>query len=25
LVKKEIAMSYATNANNLMLAISDLP
>ena len=24
-VKKEIAMSYATNANNLMLAISDLP
>ena len=25
LVKKEIALGYATNANNLMLAISDLP
>ena len=25
LVKKEIAISYATNANNLMLATSDLP
>lgn len=25
LVRKEIAMSYATNANNLMLATSDLP
>ncbi len=24
-VKKEIALGYATNANNLMLAISDLP
>ena len=25
LVKKEIALGYATNANNLMLALSDLP
>ena len=25
LVKKEVAVSYASNANNLMLAISDLP
>jgi twitching motility protein PilT len=25
LVRKEIALSYATNANNLMLATSDLP
>ncbi|HEX8288096.1 MAG TPA: PilT/PilU family type 4a pilus ATPase [Pyrinomonadaceae bacterium] len=25
LVKKEVALSYATNANNLMLATSDLP
>ena len=25
LVKKEIALGYATNANNLMLAMSDLP
>jgi twitching motility protein PilT len=24
-VKKEIALGYATNANNLMLAVSDLP
>ena len=25
LVRKDVAMSYATNANNLMLSISDLP
>ncbi len=24
-VKKDIALAYASNANNLMLAISDLP